>query len=387
MKKKYKIILIILGVLIIFRLFLPAIVLHYANKSLENVQGYFGHINDIDIALLRGAYVINTFYLNKVDSATFDQTPFLSAKKIDLSVEWSALFNGRLVGELQVHTPQLIFTKDKADLEDVQKDTTNFRVLLDKFMPLNINTFEIHNGELRYKDNSSKPKVDVSLQQTHVLAKNLSTVVDKNIVLPSTINAEAKVYEGDLTIKMKLNPLADQATFDMNTEVKNTNLVLLNDFFKAYGKFDVNKGNFGLYSEMAAKEGKFIGYVKPLIKDLDILGPEDKNDNFFHKVWEGIVGTTGFIFQNQKKDQLATKVEIKGDLENPDTKTLDALWQVLKNAFIQALVPAIDHEINLKSIDVESEKPDNLLEKIFGSKKDKETDSGAKKGKDKKVKE
>ena len=161
MKKKYKIILIIIGVLIIFRLFLPTIVLHYANKSLETMPGYFGHINDIDIALLRGAYVINTFYLNKVDSVTFDQTPFLSAKKLDLSVEWRALFKGRLVGELQVHTPKLIFTKDKAELSDVQKDTTDFRVLLDKFMPLNINTFEIHNGELKYKDNSSKPVVDV----------------------------------------------------------------------------------------------------------------------------------------------------------------------------------------------------------------------------------
>lgn len=52
---------------------------------------------------------------------------------------------------------------------------------------------------------------------------------------------------------------------------------------------------------MAAKDGKFVGYVKPLIKDLDVLGPDDKNDNFFHKAWEGIVGTTGFIFQNQKK--------------------------------------------------------------------------------------
>ena len=371
MKKKYKIILIIIGVLIIFRIFLPAIILHYANKALENVPGYYGHISDIDIAIIRGAYVINTFYLNKVDSVTFDQTPFLNARKIDLSIEWSALFKGRLVGELQVFTPQLIFTKDKAELDDVKKDTTDFRVLLDKFMPLNINTFEIHNGELKYKDNTSKPVVDVSLQQTHVLAKNLSTVVNKNIVLPATVNVEANVYEGQLTIKMKLDPLADQPTFDVNTEIKNTNLVLLNDFFKAYGKFDVNKGNFGLYSEMAAKDGKFVGYVKPLIKDLDVLGPDDKNDNFFHKVWEGIVGTTGFVFQNQKKDQLATKVEIEGDFKNPDTHTLDALWEVIKNAFIQALVPAIDNQINLKSIDSNENKPDNLLEKIFGSKKDK----------------
>ena len=73
----------------------------------------------------------------------------------------------------------------------------------------------------------------------------------------------------------------------------------------------------------------------------------------------------------QRKDQLATKVEIEGDFKNPDTHTLDALWEVIKNAFIQALVPAIDNQINLKSIDENENKPDNILEKVFGSKKDK----------------
>ena len=118
MKKIYKVLLIILAILVIIRIFLPAIVLHYANKALEEVPGYYGHINDIDIALIRGAYIINTFYLNKVDSVTFDQTPFLSANKMDLSVEWRALFHGRLVGELQVYTPKLMFTKDKAESPD-----------------------------------------------------------------------------------------------------------------------------------------------------------------------------------------------------------------------------------------------------------------------------
>ena len=137
-------------------------------------------------------------------------------------------------------------------------------------MPLKVNRFEVNNGELHYTDNTGKQKVDVALKETYILALNLSNVVDKTIELPSTVTARAKAYEGTLTFNMKLNALNEQPTFDLNAELKNTNLVLLNSFLKTYGNFDVNRGNFGLYTEMAAKEGKFKGYVKPIIKDLSL---------------------------------------------------------------------------------------------------------------------
>jgi hypothetical protein len=169
---------------------------------------------------------------------------------------------------------------------------------------------------------------------------------------------------------MKLNALNKYPTFDLNAEIKNTNLVLLNDFLKAYGNFDVHRGNFGLYTEMAAKDGKFKGYVKPIIKDLKVVGPEDRHDKFFNKVWEQIIGAAGVILKNQKKDQVATKINIKGNFKDPQTNTLDAVWEVLRNAFIQALLPSIDNEISLKSVD--SKKPEdkrNLFQRIFKSKK------------------
>ena len=77
--------------------------------------------------------------------------------------------------------------------------------------------------------------------------------------------------------------------------------------------------------------------------------------------------------KNQKKDQIATKVEIKGDYKDPKTNTLDAIWEVLLNAFVQALVPSIDHEISLKSVDTEIKGDDrNLLQRIFSTEKKKD---------------
>ena len=100
-----------------------------------------------------------------------------------------------------------------------------------------------------------------------MLALNLRNSYDSVSLLPASLNATADVYEGLLSLNVKLNPLADNPTFDMNAEIKNTNLVKLNEFFQAYAKIDVNKGKFGLFTEVAAKDGKFKGYVKPLIQD------------------------------------------------------------------------------------------------------------------------
>ena len=373
MKNQYKILLGVAILLIIIRLILPYVVLHYANKTLANMKGYYGHIDDIDLSIYRGAYIIKHMYLNKVDSVSKKQTDFFKSRDIDLSLEWGALFHGSIVGELIFDSPELIFTKDKVEIGDVKKDTSDFRILLKAFMPIKVNRFEVNDGTIHYADNTSKPKIDISLKQTHILALNLTNATNNKVELPSTVTAQASVYEGTLNFTMKLNALADNATFDLNAEIKNTNLVLLNDFLKAYGNFDVNRGTFSLYTEMAAKDGKFVGYVKPEITNLKVLGPEDRHDSFFHKIWESLVGVVGFVFKNHNKDQLATKVTIKGNFKNPKTNTLDAIWEVLRNAFIQALMPSIDNEININSVN--SDKPEdkkNILQKIFSKDKKKE---------------
>lgn len=372
MKKTTKVILIVVAILIVIRLILPYVVLHYANKTLANMKGYYGRIKDIDIALIRGAYKIDSIYLNKLDTVTNKQTPFFSAELIDLSVEWKAIFKGSIVGELVFEKPRLKFVKDKVEPAGLRKDSTSFKDLLHGFMPLKINRFEIKEGIIQYVDKGSKPKVDIQMDHTYILAENLRNSYDSSALLPAKVRAFAEIYEGTLTFNMKLNPLADEPTFDMNTEAKGINLVKLNEFFQAYAKVDVNKGKFGLYAEAAAKEGKFDGYVKPIIKDLDILGHEDRNDNFLHKLWEAIVGTVADIFTNQNKDQFATKIPFKGEVKNLDPNLWYAIGEIIRNAFIQALVPAIDHEISIVSVDAPKEEKKTFLQKVFGKKEEKD---------------
>jgi hypothetical protein len=205
-----------------------------------------------------------------------------------------------------------------------------------------------------------------------VTALNLRNSYDSAAVLPATVNAQATIYDGRLNMKMKLNPLAETPTFDLNAEWKNTNLVKLNEFFQAYAKVDVNKGTFGLYTEVAAKEGTFTGYVKPLLVDVDVLGQEDRKDNILRKAWEGISGTVSEIFENQSEETFATKIPFEGRVDNPKANIFFAIMQVLENAFINALQPSIDQQINLATVDKEqAEKKKGFFEKVFGGKDDK----------------
>lgn len=386
LRKPVKILLIVLAVLIVIRIILPYVVLHYANKSLANMKGYYGHIEDIDLAIIRGAYKIDSIYLNKVDTATQKQTDFFSAQMIDLSIEWKALFHGSIVGELVFEKPTLKFSKDKVEPKDLRNDSTDFKKLLDDFMPLQVNRFEINHGKIQYLDQYSSPKVDISMMDVNVLALNLKNSYDSTSLLPATVRADADIYEGTLDFNLKLNPLADKPTFDMNAELKETNLVLLNDFFKAYANIDINKGTFGMYAEVAAKEGAFTGYVKPLIKSLDVYGPEDKNDNIFRKLWEALAGGVTEVLENQPKDQFATKIPFEGRLDDPKANIWVTIANVIQNAFINALLPSIDNEIDIDSIDEKKKEKKTLLQKVFG-KKDEDKKDAKKEEKDSRKKE
>ncbi len=371
-RKKWKIILVsFVALLIIFRIFLPFIVLHYVNKKLSELKEYYGHVEDIDIALLRGAYVINDIKLVKIgnDQGEKDTIPFFRSREIDLSVQWKAIFKGSVVGEIYVEDPVLNFVKGKHKNEDAKADTADFRQLIKDLMPLTVNRFEIHNGQIHYIDPFSKPRVDVAMKELEVIAENLSNVNDSTKKLPARAIAKGKAYEGNFKLKVDFDALQKTPTFDMSAEITNVNLVLLNNFLQAYGNFDVKKGNFGLYAEFAGKDGGFGGYVKPILKDLDIVQWNKEEGNFKQILWETLIGSAAALLENRSKDQLATKVEIKGKFDDPSINLWRAISFVLRNAFVHALKPSIDNTININKLDDSKDK--TFLEKIFGSGKKK----------------
>jgi len=353
----------LLVLLVAFRIALPYILLKFVNRELTRIDGYYGHVNDIDVALLRGAYTIKDIRLDKTGGKI--PVPFFSADIIDLSIEWRAIFQGAIVGEIVVEQPKLNFVKGPTKQTTQTKIDKDWTKVVDTLLPLKLNRLEINNGEIHYLDFHSSPKVDIFAKNVQILAQNLSNAKDQKEVLPSTAEASADVYGGTATVNMKLDPLNNKTTFDANAELKNLNLTNLNDFLKAYGNFDVSKGNLSLYTEAAAKDNKLAGYVKPVVKDLKVLDAKKDDENPIQFVWEAMVSGVAWVFKNHPKDQLATKIEFNGNLKDPDTNIWEIIGQVLRNAFIQALYPSLENEINLQSVEKKEDQPKTFIGKLF----------------------
>jgi hypothetical protein len=154
-----------------------------------------------------------------------------------------------------------------------------------------------------------------------------------------------------------MNPLAKQPTFEMSAGVSNVNMVALNDFMRAYGKFDVQSGTFQVYSEVAAADGRFEGYVKPFFQNLDVFDwDKERKKNVLEKFWQAIVAGVGALFKNQPRDQLATTIPLSGNFDQTDVDIWATIGGILKNAFVRSLLPSIDRSVDIEDVGSKTEK-------------------------------
>ncbi|GFO62409.1 DUF748 domain-containing protein [Geomonas paludis] len=134
---------------------------------------------------------------------------------------------------------------------------------------------------------------------------------------------------------------------DLYLKIDNTQLVSLNDLLRSYGNFDVTAGTFSLVTELHVKNNRVDGYIKPFFKDMKVYDRrQDKNKGFFHRVYEMLVGGVAKLLENKPRDQVATKADISGPLKNPKTSTWQVVVELIKNAFIKAILPTFERNVD-----------------------------------------
>ncbi len=349
-KKKFIIIAAVILGLVILRLLLPTIVKNYVNKTLSNIPDYYGHVDDIDISLWRGAYVIHGLYINKTDSGT--QVPFINLARTDISVQWKSLLEGRIVSEIELDTPQVIYVfEDHEAASDTEMD--DWTEAITDIVPVSINRLAITNGKLAFVQVVPDPSIDLHIYDLNGEATNLQNVIDKNIKLPSAFKIDGKsIGEGDLNIDGKLNLLKVIPDMDISVSLENADITSMNEFFEEYAKLNFEKGKLNVYSEIAIADGYLKSYVKPMLKESKLIGPDD---NFFEKLWEGFVGFFKFVLKNQKTDNVATKIPIEGDLNDSSVDVWTTVFNLIKNAWFEAFQGGTDDNIEYKDAESSAE--------------------------------
>jgi len=340
-----QILMVLVALLLTARAVLPYFVKKYANETINRMPGYGGHIGDVDIHLWRGAYTINDIDIVKTDGDV--PVPFFAAEDVDFSVEWRALFQGSLVAKIKFLHPVINFVAGPTEeTSQVGVDKPWLSVIKDLF-PLNINRFEVVDGEVHYRDFSSKPKIDLEIDRLHVMATNLTNSSKLSKTLIANIDVTGRIFkEGRLGLKIRLDPRPDKATFDLAATIDPIPLETINSFTEAYAHFDFQKGTFALALELAAKDGHIEGYLKPIFDDIVIADLQDAVKNPLKLAWESFVGGVTRLLRNQPKNRFATKIPISGEFDAPRVEVLPTLGNLLKNEFIRAYQGDLDGAID-----------------------------------------
>lgn len=343
-KKRYLIPLVILILLIAFRIYLPILVKNNVNKVLANIPGYYGQVDDIDISLIRGAYVIKGMYLNK--GAAESQVPFLSFPESDISIEWKSLFHGKIVSEIIMTSPEVVYVFEDQKEESGDANVDDWTKALTDLVPIDINHFEVHDGKVAFVQLSAEPNIDLQIAKLELTADNLRNVVEQERILPSPIRATGvSIGNGKVSLEGNMNLVKEIPDMDLSFSLENADITALNDFTNYYAGLDFDKGTFAVYSEIAIADGHLIGYIKPMLTDTKLIG---EDDSFLDVLWEGFVGLFKFILKNQGTDTLATKVPIEGDLHDVEAGVWPTVFNIVKNGWVKAFTDDVDGDINYK---------------------------------------
>jgi len=354
-KKKWGILIVLIIALIIFRILLPTLVKNYVNKVLADLPGYHGSITDVDIALIRGAYVIKGLKLYNNNSTS--DVPFIDFPETDISIEWRALFKGRIVSEIYLYNPAIIYVIQDMDEDDSEGE--DWTEALTELVPIDINNFVIEGGKMAYVDVEADPTIDLSIRDFAFTAENLRNVRQEEKKLPSPIKGQGvSLGNGNLIIGGKVNLINQIPDADLNVKLEGIALNAFNDVSNEYANLDFESGNVNAYSELALADGFIKGYFKVLMNNVKY---HSKEDSFSETLWEGVVAFFQFILKNKKTGNFAVKAPIEGEIESFSVKSWPAIGSIFTNAFIEAFKSEIDDDIEFKdALTTEEEQIDSL---------------------------
>jgi len=208
---------------------------------------------------------------------------------------------------------------------------------------LKIKELQLTRSTVGYVNKAAAPTYRVFLANTDGTLTNLS-----NQEMEGTAGAKIKgafMGSGTATAEATFKAEKSGPAFDMSVRVEDVDVTKLNDLFRAYGRFDTASGQFNLYSELTASEGVITGYIKPLFKDLKVYNKEqDKDKSVVRKMYERVVGGVAKVLKNRPREEVATKAEVIGRIDNPKVGTIDAILKLVQNAFFKAILPGFDVE-------------------------------------------
>ena len=204
------------------------------------------------------------------------------------------------------------------------------------------------NTNVGFINKNTNPEYRVFLDEMNLTMKKFSNQKDEGYG-HATLTGRF-LGSGATTVDATFRPEIKGPDFALDAKIENTDMRRMNDLLRAHAKVDVVSGVFSVYSEVRVHDGRIEGYVKPIFRDLKVYGKDkDEDRTFGQKVKEKAIDVAAKILKNRPRKEVATKADISGRLDKPQTSTWQVLVRLVQNAFIKAILPGFEREASESS--------------------------------------
>ena len=308
-------------------------------NSSPNLKGGFAAL---ELHWLQGLAVLRKVYLTRLA----DDQPVVELyyEEIRLHVEWRPLLHGAVVGRMELREPRLQIVASQARSNPNRSPGDALLALCREtrhFMPFHLRSVEVHDGRVEYLSQNTSPPFTLNLERVTVHASNLTNITEVAAEDSAQVVVTSRTTgEGQLWLHLTIPSMSDGLTFQLHTELKEINLVALNDLLRALAKFDLRRGRCSMTAEFNVERGHYQGVVQPHFHDLDVFAwQKEHGKGLLQILRQVVIAFLAVVFKNQARDELAMKIPISGTFAGRDVDTWAAVGSLLRNAFTQSLLP------------------------------------------------
>jgi hypothetical protein len=196
-------------------------------------------------------------------------------------------------------------------------------------------------GEVGFINRTTKPDYRVFLADLNADMDNFSNRLEEGT---GVVKLTGKFMgSGPTVVTGTFRPEKPRPDFDLAVKIIGTDATALNNILRAYGDVDAHRGKFAFFSELTVKNNRIDGYVKPLMRDVEVYDPDkDQDKALSQKIYRSVVGGVLSILENRPRDEVATTSDVSGPVENPQADTWQIIGKLVQNAFFKAILPGFE---------------------------------------------
>ena len=165
----------------------------YTERELNHrLPAYIVHIGALDLHPISLSLDLEDITVRQKDHP---DPPIAAISKIQGSLQWSALFAGRIVTDQLIEHPVIHFVRPQAakELEASPEHQQSWQELLFAMQEVQLNEIRVTNGEVTYRENdTSKP---LHMTELNMRAENIRNVRSAPAQYPSHVQIEMVVFD------------------------------------------------------------------------------------------------------------------------------------------------------------------------------------------------